>query len=77
MDKILPVIEDIGNGEENGEPKLDVYKILAEICAHRISDEALHLSVEPIFTKLLVRITDIYFQFCQFGRGGGGGARWT
>jgi hypothetical protein len=61
LEKILPVVEDSCSGEENSELKLDVYKILAELCAHKISDETLHLSVEPIFSKLLVRINGRIF----------------
>ena len=54
IEKILPVIEDICNGgDESSEMKLDLYKILAEISTHKISEEALRMSVEPIFTKLL------------------------
>ncbi|CAB4040552.1 Hypothetical predicted protein, partial [Paramuricea clavata] len=53
LEKILPVVEDSCSGDENSELKLDVYKILAELCAHKISDETLRLSVEPIFSKLL------------------------
>ena len=41
--------------------KLDVYKILAEKNTHKISEEASRLSVEPIFTKLLVRTANLFF----------------
>jgi hypothetical protein len=58
VEKILPVVEVCVGSEESNELKLDLYKILAEMCSHKISDEALRLSVEPIFTKLLVRITN-------------------
>ncbi|XP_028413082.1 LOW QUALITY PROTEIN: apoptosis inhibitor 5-like [Dendronephthya gigantea] len=54
LEKILPVVEDVCGGEESGDLKLDIYKMLAEICPHKISDENLHLSVEPIFNKLLL-----------------------
>ena len=54
IEKILPVIEEIcREGDESSEMKLDLYKILAEISTHKISEEALRVSVEPIFTKLL------------------------
>ena len=55
VERVLPILEEI-NGEETGDLKLDLLKILAEICTHKISDEILQLSLEPIFTKLLVRI---------------------
>ena len=62
IEKILPVIEDICNGgEESSEMKLDLYKILAEKNTHKISEEASRLSVEPIFTKLLVRTANQFF----------------
>ena len=56
FEKILPVIEETCSDEESSERKLDIYKILAEICTHKISDETLHLSLEPIFSRLLVRL---------------------
>ena len=41
-------------GEDSGDIKLDLYKILAEICTEKISDEALHSSLKEIFDRLLV-----------------------
>ena len=64
MEKILPVVEDICSDEESGALKLDIYKMLAEICSHKISDENLHLSVEPIFNKLLVRMFAFVAKVC-------------
>ena len=61
IEKILPVIEDICYGDdESSEMKLDLYKILAELSTHKISEEALRLSVEPIFTKLRVRTANLF-----------------
>ena len=57
VEKILPVLEETCSDEESSELKLDIYKILAEICAHKISDETLHMSLETIFSRLLVRFT--------------------
>lgn len=55
VEKVLPVIDEFSNDVENSELKLDVYKTLAEICTQKISDDVLYSSLEPIFTKLLVR----------------------
>lgn len=61
VEKILPVLEETCSNEESSELKLDIYKILAEICAHKISDETLHMSLEAIFSRLLVRFKNITF----------------
>lgn len=52
--KVLPEFDELNINEETGDLKLELLKVLAEICTYKVSDEALKWSVEPIFDKLLV-----------------------
>ena len=52
--KVLPALDEVTVTEETGDLKLELFKVLAEICTYKISEDVLNSSLDPIFDKLLV-----------------------
>ena len=61
--QVLPILNDIAGMEEGTDAKLDVLKLLAEICEHNgFTADEVKMPLENVFKRLLVLPSFLYVQ---------------